>query len=521
MRILFYNWVDYLDEENRGGGVTVYQKNLIQALNEESDLDCLYLSSGISYDLLSDKPRWAKVQHGPDEDRDLRFEIINSGTLAPGHNSFGNPSQLEEPATEDVFFDFLRTNGPFDVVHFNNLEGIPASVLSLKEHFPGTRVVLSLHNYFPVCPQVNLWRQEKENCLDYDQGRKCATCLPFQHDERLTRIANAVAFNLKKNNIHPKTKMFSRGFGPAMRLASRVERLYSRYFRKANAIEISAKPKQVLETLAAPNLKFVERRQRMAELINTHCDALLCVSEQVGKVASRFGLAPALMETSYIGTRHAEKFLQTSAAEQILKEDGTVTLGYLGYMRRDKGFFFMLNALEEMPDEMAARVNLVIASRRADQKTMDRVAMLSARFASVQYADGYSHEQLDDLLADVDLGIIPVLWEDNLPQVAIEMHVRHIPLLTSDLGGAQELGRNKDLIFKAGDEDDFNARVSAVLEGKIDLAGYWKGAMAPYSMQNHVDELRMVYAADVRPVELLPSAPGANPQLPLKAEVAA
>ena len=46
-------------------------------------------------------------------------------------------------------------------------------------------------------------------------------------------------------------------------------------------------------------------------------------------------------------------------------------------------------------------------------------------------------------------GVVPVLWHDNLPQVAIEMHARHIPLLTSDMGGAQELGNCPEMVFAA------------------------------------------------------------------------
>ena len=52
MKILFYNWVDYLDDEKRGGGVTVYQRNTIQAMRAKEDVSCTFLSSGISYDVL-------------------------------------------------------------------------------------------------------------------------------------------------------------------------------------------------------------------------------------------------------------------------------------------------------------------------------------------------------------------------------------------------------------------------------------------------------------------------------------
>ncbi|WP_238368587.1 glycosyltransferase [Mesobacterium pallidum] len=507
MKILFYNWVDYLDDEKRGGGVSVYQRNIIQALDKQPGVDCTFLSSGISYDLLDSKPRWDRIKHGPNENRQNRYEIVNSGCLSPSHHSFGSEGQLDDPATVEVFHQFIAEKGPFDVIHFNNLEGIPAKALRIKEKWPDTRVVFSLHNYYPMCPQVNLWYQERENCTDFDDGRKCEHCLPHQHDTRIVQLANSVAYNLKKVGVRPGSRLFDRGFGPAMRVAGKTARVYNTRIRKgrpASATSTSTTgASKLLKRVEASNLKFTRRRREMVQLINTHCDQVLCVSARVGQVAKRYGIAPALIRTSYIGTRHAEKFAQTTPAKSIVRPDGTVTIAYLGYMRRDKGFFFLLDALEALPQDIAARVNVMICSRLVDQHTMDRITNLSTRVASMLFADGYKHDELDELLSEVDLGVIPVLWEDNLPQVAIEMHARHIPLLTSDLGGAQELGNCRDLVFRAGDEKDFADRLKLVLDGKISTKKYWEGAMTPYSMEDHIAELLEVYNAPARAIETL------------------
>lgn len=509
MKILFYNWVDYLDDEKRGGGVSVYVKNVIHSLRERSDVDCWFLSSGVSYDLFDKKPRWDKVRHGPRENRGRRFEIVNSNVLAPAHHSFGAEEQITDIATQDAFFDFIRAHGPYDAIHFNNLEGLPASVLKLKEYWPETRVIFSLHNYYPVCPQVNLWHQERENCLDFDQGRKCVDCLPHQYDQRIVKLANAVAFRLKKSGIRPGTRLFDRGFGPAIRIASKTVRVYNKYIRRSGTQSELPRPttttKGPLERIEANQKKYARRRKEIVSLINGHCDKVLCVSNRVGEVAQKFGIAPELLETGYIGTRHAEKFQQTQPRDSIVRPDGTLTIAYLGYMRRDKGFFFLLDALENMPDDLAEKIKVAIASKISDRASMKRIEKLSQRYHSVFFADGYAHDELDDLLADVDLGVVPVLWEDNLPQVAIEMHARHIPLLTSDLGGAQELGNCNDLVFTAGDKEDFAAKLIAVLGGKISVKEYWTSAMAPYSMQDHLAYLMSVYRAPVRRIQKIPS----------------
>lgn len=511
LRILYYNWVDYLDPEKRGGGVTIYQRNLMRAFAAEKDVDAWFLSAGISYDLFSTRPRWERVRHGPRENRRRRFEIVNSGTLSPSHHSFGQAEQLDHPETVAAFVDFVERNGPFDAIHFNNLEGLPATVLAVKTRWPQTRIVLSLHNYYPICPQVNLWYREEETCTDFDQGRRCVECLPFRHDARIVRLANAVAFTLKKNGIQPGTRLFDRVFVPGMRVAGRLVRGWNRLRRERRQRAAD----RALATVPAPSVAlmsvassggplrplrgahdaFAKRRRDMVALINAHCDLVLCVSERVAEIAAQHGIRREILRTSYIGTAEARKFAETAPRPAILRPDGTLALGYLGYMRRDKGFYFLLEALEKMPPRLTERLHVVVAARASDPAAVERLGALSDRYASISFADGYTHDTLDDILAQVDVGVIPVLWEDNLPQVAIEMHARHIPLLTADLGGARELARHPAMVFRAGDREDFQRRIEALLAGKVTAADYWAGPVqAPVPMAAHLAELRGFYA---------------------------
>ncbi len=490
MRILYYNWVDYLDDEYRGGGVSVYLFNLLRELEAKPDIEADFLSAGLSYDLGAKAPRWEKLRHGRG-DRARRYEIVNSGVLSPGHHSFGNPAQLSHPETEAAFFDFLAANGPYDVVHFNNLEGIPAGVLTLKQRFPETRVLLSLHNYYPVCPQVNLWFEEGENCSGFAQGAKCIDCLPYKPPEGLVRRANALAYRLKVAGIRPGTRAFDLAFRNAIRIGGRLARVASWLSRRHPVPQLPAGPEGAAH--------FAARRAETVALINDNCDLVLCVSDRVGEVVRHHGIDEELLHTSYIGSAEAGKFTETAPRGAVPGRDGTLTLAYLGYMRRDKGFFFLLDALENLPDDLVGRLHLLVAARAGPAGAMARLEALRTRLAGLRHVDGYTHDGLDDLLADVDVGMVPVMWEDNLPQVAIEMHARHIPLLTSDLGGAQELANCPEMVFRAGSVDSFGDRLRYLLSGGLDIPAYWRGARAPVPMQVHLDELLRLYKGESDP----------------------
>ncbi len=489
LRILYYNWADYLDAEGRGGGVSVYQRNLIAALDRRGGVETGFFSSGLSHDLRGGAPRWEPVRHGPAEDRHRRWEIVNAAVLAPAHHAFGDPAQIAHPRTEEVICDLIARTGPWDVLHLNNLEGLPAAVLGrIRDSFPDLRIVLSLHNYFAVCPQVNLWHQERETCVDFDAGRACENCLPARHDTRALRGANALSYRLKCLGLRPGSWSFDVAFRWSLRAAARGVRGW-RQLRGRPRRKPPQGPGDLTALRPPEGAPFVTRRRTMVGIINSTCDAVLCVSEAVRDLAIHYGIEPDLAQVSYIGTTEAEAWAETAPRPVPQAGDGTLTLGFLGYMRRDKGFYFLLQALESLPAPLAARLRLVVAARRGDRTTMGRLADLGRRLAEVDHADGYCHDDLDRLLGQVDIGVVPVLWHDNLPQVAIEMHARHIPLLCADMGGAQELGRCPQMVFPAGDTEAFHARIETLLAGKVDFGAYWQGAMPPVGMAAHLDDL--------------------------------
>ena len=149
MRVLYYNWVDYEDAQKRGGGVTVYQRNLVDAATRAGD-EVAFLSSGIAYGLIRRKPRIRRVRGSRVGVR--KYEIVNSPILSPGSLNFEGDA-LAHPVMEELFADFLKREGPFDAIHFNNLEGIPASFATVaRHHAPRGEDHLELAQLLPLLP---------------------------------------------------------------------------------------------------------------------------------------------------------------------------------------------------------------------------------------------------------------------------------------------------------------------------------------------------------------------------------
>jgi glycosyltransferase involved in cell wall biosynthesis len=480
MRVLFVNWVDDRDAAGRGGGVRLYQRNVLAALAARPDVETGVLSAGLAHSLRPGRPRVLPVPSAPGE-RTRRWVLVDSGVLAPAHADYGNPAQLAHPATEAALARFLAETGPWDAVHFNNLEGLPAAALAVARA-AGARVILSLHNYYPLCPQVNLWRRETEACTDFDQGAACVGCLPVRPNRGAIRLAYALEWRLGRFGLgHPA---YERLIRPALARGWRAWKRLRAAPPSPRPAPPSPRPAPQAEAAA-----FAARRAAMVAAVNAHCHRVLCVSDRVRQIALAHGIAPGLAATCYIGTPHAAAWARTAPRAAFLAADGTLRLAYLGYMRADKGFPFLMAALGALPADRLARLHLTVAARPGAPADMAAMAALAPRLASLSHRPGYAQAELDALLADIDLGLVPPLWEDALPQVALEMHARHIPLLCSDRGGAAELQACPDLVFAAGDIAAFGRALGRVLDGAITPPEAFRAARAPVTPEAHLDEL--------------------------------
>ena len=494
MKILYYNWVQFDDPQKRGGGVSVYLKNLIGQLVKQN-LDVYFLCSGLSYNFFK-SDTYIRRTKNIFEPNCKTFEIVNSRVMSPGHFSFHNiKDAIENREMTAVFFEFLKENGPFDVIHFHNLEGIPLSFLKLTKEFSSTKVYFTLHNYFPFCPQVNLWRRERKNCRNYLDGARCINCLTYEPPYKSAIRAHQLAFLLKSLGCGPETGVFNFTFRHINRLKRAYRWFYSKKHPLADFENLSGHNKKiVIKGLSPKNAKeYAERRRIYVSVLNEYCHKIIAVSKRSAEVAKGFNIHGTKLSVLYIGTEQAE---QIKLKRDPPEKGEVITFLYMGYMRRDKGFYFLLSVLEDLPRESASKMRIVIAAPITDYDVAQRLKEIALKYPEIIVYDGYTHNNLPEILQDVHVGIVPVLWEDNLPQVAVEMVSNGIPIITSDLGGAAELSQCKKFVFKAGSKEQIEQIINGIIDDPSSLKTYWDETLTLRTMSMHIDELFKLYRAD-------------------------
>jgi glycosyltransferase involved in cell wall biosynthesis len=227
--------------------------------------------------------------------------------------------------------------------------------------------------------------------------------------------------------------------------------------------------------------------------INSYVDSVIAVSERVKDVFIKEGYNPEIIRTMYIGTKAALRQTNSSCFRYSLGSD--FHIAYFGYMTESKGFYFLLDALEELEDEIASHICVKICAKydKRNVHELKRIEALRKRFKQIELHNGFTHDNEKELLSDVHLGIVPVLWEDNLPQVLIEQISYGVPILVSNLGGGREIVNNSAFVFKAGDTSDFLGKLISIYTDPELLNDFWDHSMRLVTCESHINELLSLY----------------------------
>ena len=465
MKILLYNWAP-LKLINKGGGVSVYLRNLIDELSSNMNDSIFFLSAGVFCD---EKNRKIRYEEMPNDGKYREFSIINCPVFSPAYLMFCRINiLLEDETVRGILNDFFKEFGPFDVVHFNNIEGLPINTFYLKEKYPGTKFIFSIHNYNIFCPQVNLWKKETMNCDEIDTGMYGYTCSCKKTNKKMSityELYKASIFELDEKNIQ---------------ITKEIDKEYK---------EIEDKP--LTDEKLQRIISDLERyRTSIVKALNKNIDKFIAVSDRVKSISIFRGIDAGKIQTLYIGTKFATG--GRYSCNTVLGDCAKISMIYMGYQRYDKGFFFLIDALNELDSNIAKHIDLTLAAKGdINEKTW---SIDENKFNSFTFINGYSHEMLDDLLKGKNLGIVPVLWEDNMPQVAMEMASHGVPILSSDLGGVSELcGRNEKFVFKAGNKEMLISRIENFVNHPEQLKDYYDHFIGLKTMSDHTTDLYAIY----------------------------
>lgn len=393
----------------RRGGLVAYVEDLAWEQSNQGH-EVAYLFSGRQYRFLRG-PRLKRWQRRAV----AMLEVINSPLYDHGRQP---ELELSEPRLERMLERVLDERKP-DVLHVQELAGLPSSVLDVARR-AGVPVVLTLQDYFPLCPTFKLLDSRLQLCLRREIGADCVATTSRDPSDPALLFEATMRYDLHRNWL---VRRIDTGRRDALvtRLAHRLARGGGQPALERD-LDVSARASA-----------FQRRRDANVERLS-EADRLIAMSGRVAEIYAQLGVEERRLQTMRLTLAHIERLRPRRRGCE-----GPVTFATLGGGESEaKGSGVLLGAARSLSDEVGpGRFRLLIYGY-----VEPAVREEAGRLPGVELRGLYMAHELDDVLEDVDVGIMPSIWEEAYGYAGVEFLASGVPVIANAIGGIVEYVRD-------------------------------------------------------------------------------
>lgn len=364
-----------------------------------------------------------------------------------------NPNRiLYDSQQAEIWFQHYLAETKPDVVHVTSVATLGVGMLRAVNK-AGIPLVLTLMDFWFLCPKTVLLTGEGQICNGRKTAWDCQQCLLTtsgmqQHMRRFT------SNNMQRHYWHlfERSAWFSRVRGA-----------------RGLALNMTERQKLLADSMSIPDVifshsKFLQKMFREAGLERSV--DYLPNGHELGWLNEYQGKAPhSDMRIGYLGQVSAIKGVHV-LIEGFLKAD-------LG----DDAFLDIWGNLDHDP-QYVQMIRTLIAD-------CDRIK-LRGRF---------DRAQLPQILAEIDILVVPSLWYENAPLVIQEAFATGTPVVATDLGGMAEavIHEGNGLLFERGSVGGLALQLRRLMD-EPDLLGHLRAGIPPVrTVEEEVSELEEHY----------------------------
>jgi glycosyltransferase involved in cell wall biosynthesis len=371
--------------------------------------DVAYLFSGRQYPLARGPRlrRWERAGVA-------MFEVVNSPLYDHGRQP---ELEVAEPVIEQMFATVLDEREP-EVVHVHELAGLPSSILDVADR-AGVSTIVTLQDYFPLCPAFKLLDSTGQICMRREVGADCVATLASDPREPGLMVEATVLSHLMWMRGLQRVKYHWRA--PVVR---RVSKAVGRW-------EGSRRARATANGASAAS--FQRRRDLNVERLN-RAQRVIAMSTRVAEIYEALGVSADRLCTMQLTLGHIERLVPRP------KRPGhPITFATLaGFESVPKGALLLLDAMSRLSAESEAGKLRLLVFGHAEPEFAER----AAHVPGIEVRGGFAPAQLDAILDEVDVGLVPSVWEEAYAYAGMEFLAKGIPVIANAIGGMTDYTRD-------------------------------------------------------------------------------
>jgi glycosyltransferase involved in cell wall biosynthesis len=457
----------------RGGGLISYAEDVMEA-QARAGHDVAYFFGGRHYPLVG-RPRTRRWRR-----RGVRMlEVLGSPIPVGLDRGTRFPElDLQQPDVERLFEAALDEHRP-DVLHVQELLGLPSAIVDHATR-RGVPIVMTLQDYFPLCPTLKLYDSQGRVCMRRDPAAECVRCcrhapLGTRHIRDMT-----IAFELQRaGRVLPWAR------DPAKRTLETV------LPRMPTGLPIDERAERADDPPAA---EAAYRRRRELNLDRlARIDALISASTRTTEIYATLGVPRSRLRTLHLTAGHVASL----TPRVIARPPRPVRFATLaGAASEEKGCLLLLDAARRLEAIAPAAAYTIEVHGLIDE----RVRPALERIPTVRLRRRYRPGELDSILDEADVGLVPSLWEEVLANAGLEFIAKGVPVVANALGGMPDytipgltgwLNRSCGPEELAGIMAAIAADPAQVVELNASIRARRAGFVTP--LERHVEQLGAIY----------------------------
>jgi glycosyltransferase involved in cell wall biosynthesis len=336
-----------------------------------------------------------------------------------------------------------------DLVHFHAGYLIGVSPLEVAVS-AGIPTVLTLHDYWYLCPRITLQRGDDSLCLEIPKNPAgCAWCLYLER--RRYRIPDHITKGL-------------------------LGRMYQAFALRSERSQIANRRERILPALAIPGAVIVPSRF-LFDLVSPY-------------------VGPGRLHLLHHGLN-----LSPFLAQSRSVSDGVLRVGFIGQIAPHKGVHLLIEAFQKLQTaKLPAELHIYGGVDKRPDYTQ-RLRQLAGDDPRIYFHGRYDNSQVAEILVNLDVTVVPSVWHEIGPLVMLESLAAGTPVIASPLGNMKDLvheGKN-GLFFAAGDAGSLARQLQRLVDDPHLLSVLRAGIAPVKSQMQEMDELRKIYQSLIEP----------------------
>lgn len=352
------------------------------------------------------------------------------------------------------YFGRILTRFNPDVVHFFHLNRLGTGLIDQVVK-AGIRCFMTPTDFWSICPTGQLINSDGSLCTG--PSAYAGNCVKHFAQSTHVGVIRIIAERLPTLSVDLLVLLTRRKFLPMYPKKEEVMAVTSR-------LDINIARLNKLNGLVVPN-------------------------EFMGSLLIRHGMSPDLIIRSNYGI----DVVSTEGRKQRSTTDRPLQIGFIGTLAPHKGCHVLIKAFKALPLGVAI---LRLYGNRDEHPEYSRELMrLAEDNNGIEFCGTFHNSNISDVLADIDVLVVPSIWYENTPLVVYSAQAAHCPVLASDLPGISSviLDEVNGLLFEAGDTAALTTQLFRFIDEPSLVARLRSNSRQPKSTASYVDELLSIW----------------------------